>query len=110
MHGFWLNTYLRSVGDRSQQVLAEVMGLLADGTITPHSGEQAGRFGWKEGGLAPPRAGVAACGLSPEHSPDACTRTPAAHPAGQRFPLEQVREAIKETQAPRRGGKCFLEG
>ncbi|KAL4459109.1 hypothetical protein ABPG75_013974 [Micractinium tetrahymenae] len=29
---------------------------------------------------------------------------------GQHFPLDQVADAIQETQTPQRGGKCFLEG
>lgn len=31
-------------------------------------------------------------------------------PAGTHFKLEEVKEAILETQVPKRGGKCFLEG
>jgi hypothetical protein len=35
---------------------------------------------------------------------------PAITPAGTHFKLEEVKEAILETQVPKRGGKCFLEG
>jgi hypothetical protein len=30
--------------------------------------------------------------------------------AGQQFSLDEVKEAVKETQKPLRGGKCFIKG
>lgn len=32
------------------------------------------------------------------------------HQAGTHYPLGEARQAIVETQTPKRGGKCFLEG
>jgi hypothetical protein len=29
---------------------------------------------------------------------------------GKHYPLDEAKDAIRETQAPKRGGKCFLEG
>ncbi|PSC74291.1 NAD(P)-binding [Micractinium conductrix] len=39
IEGFWLNVFLKSVGERRGQVMVEVMNLLEDGTITPFSGQ-----------------------------------------------------------------------
>lgn len=66
IHGFWLNVWLSSIGDRRQEILKETMEFMLDGTLSPYTGEK--------------------------------------------YPLEQVKEAIREAGRPGRGGKVLLEG
>ena len=36
--GFWLNVWLKSLGDKRAETLDKLMGLMAQGVIVPHSG------------------------------------------------------------------------
>lgn len=104
IHGFWLSPWQASLGEeRRQEMLGEVMGLLADGTLTPYSGENNRSAAWLCVTLL--IGGRAA--LHPACMPPSC---PPTARAGARYPLEKVGEAVEETTRPQRGGKCFLEG
>ena len=40
LHGFWLNFWLESLGERREAVLSEVMGLIEEGVLAPDSGRR----------------------------------------------------------------------
>lgn len=89
-----------------RRVCETVLQLLADGVITPYAGQ------WR-GTDASTHCPCCCCALPkpalprpPNHRPSSST----APPAGQRFPLEQAAQAMKQSQALARGGKVLLEG
>lgn len=107
-----------------ERIVSQVLQLLADGVITPYAG------GWLAAHLQPllrfvPLAcnallaslqPLASAGGTRPLSPPCCQPTAALWlpfwppPAGQRFPLEQVAEAVRASNASARGGKVLLEG
>ena len=110
IHGFWLNPYLMSQPvEKRQETLREVMRLLEEGVIKPYSGalscscaDASAAHLWAGTAASRALAGAAATEPAAEQS--------VSCPTGNRYPLEEVREAIRETNSPKRGGKCFLEG
>ena len=117
-----------------ERVMATVLQLLADGIITPYSGESKGRArvllpvaacvlvacchhslpGHPFAALqALPELGHSRHNISPptaDSSLSASRPCPTCPLAGERFPLDQVVAAAQASKVDARGGKVLLEG